>query len=133
MSRILFGGGGAIPACIAGGIPACLAAGLRRVCSRGSAPGGACSQGVCSGGCLVETPPDGYCCGRYASYWNALLSSNDLKDQYQWRIQDFPEEGAPTPRGGAPTYDFAKFSQKLHEIERIWTPRGGARVQNFTM
>ena len=27
---------------------------------------------------------------------------------------------------GAPTYDFAKFSQKLHEIERIWTPRGGA-------
>ena len=35
----------------------------------------------------------------------------------QWRIQDFPEEGAPT-------YDFAKFSQKLHEIERIWTPRG---------
>ena len=27
--------------------------------------------------------------------------------------------------GGAPTYDFAKFSQKLHEIERIWTPGGG--------
>ena len=22
---------------------------------------------------LVETPPDGYCCGRYASYWNAFL------------------------------------------------------------
>ena len=38
----------------------------------------------------------------------------------QWRIQDFPEVGAPTLRG-APTYDFAKFSQKLHEIERIWT------------
>ena len=45
----------------------------------------------------------------------------------QWRIQDFPEEGAPTLQGGAPTYDFAKFSQKLHEIERIWAPRGGAR------
>ena len=45
----------------------------------------------------------------------------------QWRIQDFPEEGAPTPRGGAPTYEIAKFSEKLHEIERIWTPRGGAR------
>ena len=29
-------------------------------------------------GCLVETPPDGYCCGRYASYWNAfLLITND--------------------------------------------------------
>ena len=36
----------------------------------------------------------------------------------------FPRgEGANPPRG-APTYDFAKFSQKLHEIERIWTPRG---------
>ena len=44
---------------------------------------------------------------------------------WQWQIQDFPEVGAPTLRG-APTYDFAKISQKLHEIERIWTPRGGA-------
>ena len=43
----------------------------------------------------------------------------------QWRIQDFPKEGAPTPQGGTPTYDFAKFSQKLHEIERIWAPGGG--------
>ena len=41
-------------------------------------------EGVCSGGVpapgeggllggLMETPPDGYCCGRYASYWNAFL------------------------------------------------------------
>ena len=61
-----------------------------RVClSRGgqSAPGGhcllqvggACSRGVsaprgvCSGVGGVETPRDGYCCGRYASYWNAFL------------------------------------------------------------
>ena len=43
----------------------------------------------------------------------------------QWRIQDFPEEGAPTPGCGAPKYDFAKFCQKLHEIERIWTLVGG--------
>ena len=41
----------------------------------------------------------------------------------QWRIQDFPEEDAPTPQG-APTYDFAIFFQKLHEIERIWAPGG---------
>ena len=40
--------------------------------------------------------------------------------RYQWRIQDFPEVGAPTLQG-APTYDFAKFSPKRHEIERIWT------------
>ena len=37
--------------------------------------------------------------------------------------------GANPP--GVPTYDFAKFSQKLHEIERIWTPRGD--VKNFTI
>ena len=38
----------------------------RGICSweGGSAPGG---------GCLVETPWDGYCCGRYAYYWNAFL------------------------------------------------------------
>ena len=41
--------------------------------------------------------------------------------QIQCRIQDFLREGAPTLQG-APTYDFAKFSQKLHEIERILTP-----------
>ena len=36
-----------------------------------SAPGmGGC---LLPGGCLVETPHDGYCCGRYASYWNAFL------------------------------------------------------------
>ena len=27
--------------------------------------------------------------------------------------------------GGVPTYDFAKMSQKLHEIERICPPPGG--------
>ena len=37
------------------------------------------------------------------------------------------------PRGGgtnsnSPTYDFAKFSQKLHEIERIWAPGGVPRA-----
>ena len=42
--------------------------------------GCACSRGGLLGGCLlrgegVETPlkADGYCCGRYASYWNAFL------------------------------------------------------------
>ena len=32
--------------------------------------GGVWSGGPCPGGCLVETPRDGWCCGRYASYWN---------------------------------------------------------------
>ena len=66
-----------------GGIPACLCRWYPSMpCNRspgGSGPGGVpargvvCSQGICSWG---ETPPpkaDGYCCGRYASYWNAFL------------------------------------------------------------
>ena len=36
----------------------------------------------------------------------------------------FPRGGGANSLGGAPTYDFAKNSPKLHEIERIWT-RGG--------
>ena len=39
----------------------------------------------------------------------------------------FPRGGGANSPGGAPTYDFAKISQKLHEIERIWTPAGGVR------
>ena len=42
--------------------------------SGGSALGGACSGGVPAPvGCLVETSQDDYCCGQYASYWNAFL------------------------------------------------------------
>ena len=82
-------GGCAIPACLAaggvpgpgewgllpGGVP-----GLGGESAPGGVPGrgglllgGAWSGGVCSEGCLVETSLDGYCCGRYASYWNAFL------------------------------------------------------------
>ena len=39
-----------------------------------SAPRGGC---LLPGG-LVETPWDGYCCGWYASYWNAFLFQNDV-------------------------------------------------------
>ena len=31
----------------------------------------------------------------------------------------FPVGGGTDPRGGAPTYNFVKFSEKLHEIEII--------------
>ena len=44
----------------------------------------------------------------------------------QWRIQDFPEEGAPT-LGGPPGYDFIKISRKPHEIKEYSAPGGGAR------
>ena len=43
----------------------------------------------------------------------------------------FPPGGGANSPGGAPTYDFAKISQKLHEIERIWAPRGGAHPKFY--
>ena len=52
----------------------------------------------------------------YKTEWNI----NNYK-QEQRRIQDFPQGGAPTPKVGVLTYF---FGQKLHENERIWTPRG---------
>ena len=62
-----------------------------------------------------------------SSKWENRKKENPSDNCFQWRIQDFPEEGAPTPRG-APTYNFTKFSQKLHEIERIWAPGGRASL-----
>ena len=61
--------------------------------------------GACSRGCLLwgvpggdPPPPNGYCCGWYASYWNAFLFMNSLKktvkkavkgiwskDHFSWR------------------------------------------------
>ena len=71
---------GGIPACIAVGIPACLAAG--GAWSGGSALGGAWSEGGLlrggGGSSPGGDPPDGYCCGRYASYWNALFFVPDI-------------------------------------------------------
>ena len=42
----------------------------------------------------------------------------------------FPRGGGANSPGGAPTYDFAKISQTLHEIERIWT-RGASLVPPY--
>ena len=35
--------------------------------------------GLVSQHALRQTPPDGYCCGWYASYWNAFLFKLDFK------------------------------------------------------
>ena len=61
------------------------------------------------------------------AYWlNELLVNGGIGQMspQQWRIQDFPEGGGVNPPGGR---EHAKFSRKLHEIERIWTPRRGVR------
>ena len=49
-----------------------------------SSPSGcAWSRGVPGpGGCLVENPRDGYCCRRYASYWNAFLFPKKFQFSY---------------------------------------------------
>ena len=39
----------------------------------------------------------------------------------QWRIQDFPEGDVPTLKSAI---IFQFFCRKVHENERIWTPRG---------
>ena len=121
LSVILFTEGGG---CLVGGVPG--PGGLLRrvpdwgvpapgglllgVCSWGGGwcllgGGGVCSRrkwvgGAYSGGCLVETPPppprDGYCCWRYASYWNAflflkvLVSTDDLSVSFL--ISDIKEK-----------------------------------------
>ena len=48
-----------------------------------------------------------------------------LTDSSQWRIQDFPEERAPTPQGGANIRYFPKTCMKLKEFGPRW---GGGRV-----
>ena len=71
-----------------GGVPGPGVGGGCLVLGKVSAPGGgvlawsggAWSRGVSAPGGLVQTPPDGYCCGRYASYWNAFLLC-DLKSR----------------------------------------------------
>ena len=61
------------------------------------------------------------------SQWCANLLFCKLFAKNQWRIQDFAQVGRQ-PSNGAPTYDFAKYSQKLHEIERIWTPGRATKI-----
>ena len=64
------------------------------------------------------------------------LSAVQSSTQGQYSVADpgFPRGGgANYPGGGAPTYDFAKFSQKLHEIERIWTARGRGHASKILL
>ena len=59
----------------------------------------------------------------FRNHWNInIMPWMVIENLLQWRIQDFPEGGREPSRGGR---EHAKFSRKLHEIERIWTPRGG--------
>ena len=88
VSVILFTGGGPGPGgCLVPG-GACLGGGAwsRGVWSwEGLLPGVVPAQGgACDRGCLLwgvsdGDPPDCYCCGRYASYWNAFLFEEKVR------------------------------------------------------
>ena len=45
----------------------------------------------------------------------------------QWRIQDFPEEGAPTPRGGRQHTILPHFPKNCMKLKEFGPPGGGAR------
>ena len=47
--------------------------------------------------------------------------------QVQWRIQDFPQEGALTPKGGRQPIIWPIFSENCMKMKKFWA-RGGARV-----
>ena len=54
--------------------------------------------------------------GRFRKHLTRFRS--EKSEMYHWRIQDFPEVGRQ-PSGGMPTYNFAKFSQKLHKLNEF--------------
>ena len=68
---------------------------FRNVCQEFCPQGGAWSRGwgcLVPGGCLVRgggDPRGGYCCGRYASYWNAFLFIVKLKSNLLSKMISF--------------------------------------------
>ena len=57
-------------------------------------------------------------------YWGHFTHKPQIQHIGHWQIQDSPYEGAPTLQAGVPTYKFARFPQKLHEIMKILVYRG---------
>ena len=64
-------------------------------------------------------PPEGQGRCQYTNSPNFL--KNCIKLAKSVADPGFPWGGGANSTGGVPTYDFAKFFPKLHEIERIWT------------
>ena len=75
VSVILFTGGCLVPVgcLVQGGAWSWGGAWSRGVWSRGEGMPGPGGSLVLGGGAWWRPPLDGYCCGRYASYWNAFL------------------------------------------------------------
>ena len=54
-----------------------------------------------------------------------FLNLNSM-NMCQWRIQDFPKEGAPTPRGGRQPMIFSIFAENCMKMKKFWPPGGRA-------
>ena len=46
----------------------------------------------------------------------------------QWRIQDFPEEGAPTPRGGRQHTFLPNFPKNCIKLKEFGPPGGASKI-----
>ena len=85
-----WGGSGQGGACSGGSACSQRVPALGGNCSLGRVPvpgvpaprGVSCSWGGACPGRVWRPPCDGYCCGRYASYWNAFLFIIDLHHSY---------------------------------------------------
>ena len=54
------------------------------------------------------------------------MYNNNNYVYYQWRIQDFPEEGAPTPQGGRQHTILPKFPKNCMKLKEFGPPGGRA-------
>ena len=70
-----------------------------------------CPEGLCPGGSLSRGG-----LSRRPPYSGRAGGTHPMADP------GFLRGGGANSPGGVPIYDFAKISQKLHKIERIWTP-----------
>ena len=66
--------------------------------------------------------------------WHLVFSTDLLRIKYlicsQWRIQDFPEEGAPTLQGGRQHTILPNFPKNCMKLKEFG-PGGGARPKFY--
>ena len=113
----LLGGGGYLvrgvpaPGCVSG-------LGGQGVSGRGVLAPGRSGPGGVPGG----DPPDGYCCGRYASYWNAFLFCNFFAEN-RLKMKEF----GPLGKGALPWRPF-RIRQCFYSVKT----NGGGSFTEFT-
>ena len=60
----------------------------------------------------------------YMPTMTTMQLRKNLNDSIQWRIQDFPEEGAPTPQGGRQHTNLPKFPKNCMKLKEFGPPGG---------